>query len=487
MNFEKELILLISSKSSIIYIITHEEQRLEQALNFISQKIFAKSIYSWDFINGYICNPNQNNKALKNPIEALKIIENNQTTTPKIFLLKDYHCYLNDSSIIRKLKNMAIVLKKTNNYIIISSNSNQIPDSLHEYINIIHFPLPNNKEILTEIKKIFTVANINNKEYITILSNAYKGFSINKIKESLSRILISQISITQSIQQIEHEKRKIIQQTNILDFYPSKYKLEEIGGLYNLKDWLKKRQHAFSEQAQAYGLNPPKGLLLVGIQGTGKSLSAKAISQEWKIPLLKLDVGKIFASLMGESEIRMRQAIDIAEKCAPCILWIDEIDKAFNKTISNNDNNTSNRVLGSLLTWLAEKRNNVFVVATTNTLSGLPTEIIRKGRFDEIFFLDLPKYQERIQILTIHLKKVRPLTWFKYDIEYLSKITNQFSGAEIEQAINDAMYHSFYEKREFTTQDIINSINQIVPISFIDNKKISKLQEWAYSGKIRIA
>jgi len=486
-NFEQELILLISSKSSIIYIITDEEQRLEQTLNYISKKIFTTPIYSWDFINGYISNPNQSKKALKNPIEALEIIENYQSQTPKLFLLKDYNYFLNDSSVIRKIKNIAILLKNTNNYIIISANSNQIPNSLYEYINIIHFPLPNYKEITIEIKKIFQMANVHNIEYIKLLSNAYKGFSINKIKESLSRILISQISIQESIKQIENEKRKIIQQTNILDFYPSKYTLNEIGGLYNLKDWLKKRQHSFSESAQTYGLNNPKGLLLVGIQGTGKSLSAKAISQEWQIPLLKLDIGKIFASLMGESEIRMRQAIEIAEKCAPCILWIDEIDKAFNKNTTNNDNNTSNRVLGSLLTWLAEKNTSVFVVATTNTLSGLPTEIIRKGRFDEIFFIDLPKYQERIQILTIHLKKVRPLTWFKYDIKYLSKITNKFSGAEIEQAITDAMYNSFHENREFTTQDIINSVDQIVPISFIDESNVLRLQEWAYSGRIRIA
>nr|YP_010865373.1 hypothetical protein QQR83_pgp001 [Campylaephora boydenii]WGT74055.1 hypothetical protein [Campylaephora boydenii] len=487
MTFEKELILLISSKSSIIYIISDEEQRLEYALNLISEKIFTKSIYSWDFINGYISNPNHNKKAFKNPIEALEVIENHQSNTPNFFLLKDYHYFLNDSSVMRKIKNMAAVLKNTNNYIIISANSNQIPHSLYEYINVIYFPLPNHKEIMVEIKKICQIAQINNIEYITTLSNAYKGFSINKIKESLSRIIISQISIDKSIKQIENEKRNIIQQTNILDFYPSKYKLEEIGGLYNLKDWLKKRQSSFSEQAQTYGLNNPKGLLLVGVQGTGKSLSAKAISQEWKIPLLKLDIGKIFASLMGESEIRIRQAIEMSEKCAPCILWIDEIDKAFNKNTSQNDSNTNSRVLGSLLTWLAEKRTNVFVVATTNTLLGLPTEIIRKGRFDEIFFLDLPKYQERIQILTIHLKKVRPLTWFKYDIEYLSKITHTFSGAEIEQCIIDAMYNSFYEKREFTTQDIVHSINQIVPIAFIDEKNILRLQEWAYSGKIRIA
>nr|YP_009297066.1 hypothetical protein Ceram_133 [Ceramium japonicum]AOM66409.1 hypothetical protein Ceram_133 [Ceramium japonicum] len=487
MNFEKELILLISSKSSVIYIITDEEKRLEQALEKISKKLFTTQLSSWDFMNGYKGSPSQSKQAFKNPIEAIEIIENNTSKTPKLFLLKDFHFFLNDSSIIRKIKNTSQIIQNTNNYIIISANLTQIPTSLYEYVNIIYFPLPNHQEIKIEIQTILKLAKINNIQYLNTLSNAYKGFSIDKIRESLSRILISQISISKSIKQIEYEKRKIIQKTNILDFYPNTYNFKEIGGLYNLKYWLKKRKYIFSKNAKTYGLSNPRGILLVGIQGTGKSLSAKAISKEWNIPLLKLDIGKIFTSLMGESEIRMRQAIEISEKCAPCILWIDEIDKAFNKNISSNDNNTNNRVLASLLTWLAEKKTYVFIVATTNTLSGLPTEIIRKGRFDEIFFLDLPKYQERVQILTIHLKKIRPLSWFKYDIEYLSKITQKFSGAEIEQVIAEAMYNSFYENREFTTQDIIHAIEQTIPISFVDKENISKLQEWAYSGKVRIA
>lgn len=487
MNFEQELVLLISSKSSIVYIVTEEEQRLENKLTEISKKIFTAPIYIWDFINGYNNQINQKIEDSRNPIKALDMIEHNQSQTPKIFLLKDYNYFLNDASVTRKIKNIATLLQSTNNHIIICANSIQIPDILNEYISTIYFPLPNHLEIKEEIKKILTISDLYSQQNLHILTKIYQGFSVKRIRESLSRIILSKTSIKNSLKQIEYEKRKMIQATNILDFYPSKYKFTEVGGLYNLKDWLKKRARALSEQAQTYRLPSPKGLLLVGIQGTGKSLSAKAISKEWNLPLLKLDIGKIFASLMGESEIRMRQAIEMSEKCAPCILWIDEIDKAFNKTASSNDNSTNNRVLGSFLTWLAEKESKVFIVATTNTLSGLPTEIIRKGRFDEIFFLDLPKYQERTQILSIHLKKVRPLTWLNYDITYLSKITNKFSGAEIEQAIIDAMYNSFYENREFTTQDIINSIKQTVPIAFIDQENIEKLQDWASNGKIRIA
>ena len=486
MNFETEIILSISSKLSILYIITSEEQRLEYILSKISQRIFKTSIAPWDYINGYSNNPNESQKAVRNPLQALEIIEQ-YNSNPKIFLLKDYHIFLNDSTIIRKLKNLKISLKKTNHCIIISAYSRQIPSILIDSIYTLHMPLPNEYEIEIEVKKILRMAQLKNLDQTHLLTNAYKGFSINKIRESLSHIILSNQSFDESISYIEKEKRKIIQQTDILDFYPRNNNLKDLGGLYNLKQWLNIRKHAFSDKAINYGLPNPKGLLLVGIQGTGKSLSAKAISQEWNLPLFKLDISKIFASLVGESENRLRKAIEMSEQCKPCILWIDEIDKAFTKEQSFNDSNTTNRVLGILLTWLAEKRSSVFVVATANSLTNLPMEITRKGRFDEIFFLDLPQYIERIQIFTIHLKKIRPLTWFNYDINYLSKITSNFSGAEIEQVIIEAMYCSFDENREFTTQDIINSIKQTVPISFVDQDQVNKLQEWAYSGKVRIA
>nr|QCI05096.1 hypothetical protein [Centroceras clavulatum] len=487
MNFKQELILSISSQSSIIYIMTDEEERLENAIQIISKQIFSTSMCTWDFINGYTGNPNTSKKALRNPLEALEIIEQYNLQTPKIFLLKDYNIFLNDSTIVRKIKNIITCIKTTHSYIIICSSSIKIPNTLTEYIKIINFPLPNQKEIENEIKQVFNLINKNEHRYIKYLSNKYQGFSLRQIRASLSEIILSNLSIQDSLKKIDNEKRNIIQQTDILDFYPSTNSLKKVGGLYNLKNWLKKRKYSFSSKAQNYGLPNPKGILLVGIQGTGKSLSAKAISQEWNLPLLKLDIGKIFASLVGESETRIRKAINFSEKCAPCILWIDEIDKGFTKSTFSNDSGTTNRVLGALLTWLSEKNTNVFVVATTNTLVNLPTEIIRKGRFDEIFFLDLPKYQERTDIFKIHLKKFRPLTWFNYNIEYLSKITEQFSGAEIEQAIIEAMYNSFYENREFTTKDIVNAIKHTIPIAFIDKEDINKLQEWAYSGKVRLA
>nr|QCI03981.1 hypothetical protein [Antithamnionella ternifolia] len=487
MNFEQEIILLLSSQSSFVYIVTDEEQRLEYIMENISQKIFKSSIYCWDFISGYTQIPNTQYKAIKNPMQALEVIEKLNSETPKLFLLKDYNNFLNDISIIRKIKNITEWLKTSNSYIIISANLVLIPENLREYINLIDLPLPNTQEIEIELNRLINIKNNKKSQYIELLKIAYKGFSINKIRQSLSQIIISGISFENSIKQIEIEKKRIIQQTDILDFYPSLYNLKDLGGFKYLKLWLKKRQYSFSKKAKNYGLPNPKGILLVGIQGTGKSLSAKAISQEWNLPLLKLDIGKIFAGIVGESEIRIRKAIDISEQCSPCILWIDEIDKAFNKNNYSSDSGTTNRVLGSFLTWLSEKESQVFIVATSNSLSNLPSEIIRKGRFDEIFFLDLPTLEERNEIFKIHLKKIRPLTWKQYNINKLSEITNEFSGAEIEQVIIEAMYNGFYENREFTTLDIIKCINQAIPLAFTDQDNINKLKSWVNSGKVKIA
>jgi SpoVK/Ycf46/Vps4 family AAA+-type ATPase len=213
------------------------------------------------------------------------------------------------------------------------------------------------------------------------------------------------------------EKKQIISQTEILEYWSVDEKITNLGGLDNLKDWLKKRKTAFGIQALNYGLPTPRGLLLVGIQGTGKSLTAKAIANEWQLPLLKLDVGKLFGGIVGESESRLRQMINVAETISPCILWIDEIDKAFSNTESKGDSGTSNRVLATFISWLSEKTKPVFVIATANNIDLLPLEIIRKGRFDEIFFLDLPKKKNEKKFLKFILQEFRPNSWKSFDYQ----------------------------------------------------------------------
>jgi len=283
------------------------------------------------------------------------------------------------------------------------------------------------------------------------------------------------------------KKKQIISQTEILEYWSTSDNISSIGGVDNLKDWLKKRKTAFGIQALNYGLPTPRGLLLIGIQGTGKSLTSKAIATEWQLPLLKLDVGKLFGGIVGESESRLRQMIGLAETLSPCILWIDEIDKAFTMNDSKSDSGTSNRVLATFISWLSKKTKPVFVVATANNVELLPLEIIRKGRFDEIFFLDLPKRYEREQIFKIHIQEFRPKSCDTFDYTRLGELSESFSGAEIRQSIIEAMYHAFYENREFNTDDICDALTELVPLSQLETKQSLKLKNWAASGRIRLA
>nr|QCI06830.1 hypothetical protein [Halydictyon mirabile] len=483
MNFEKELKITLSSRNPLIYILTDEEERLEYVLNAISQQIFTENIYTWDFINGYTNNLNYKNYAQKNPLKALDSIINIEA---HIYLFKDFNFFINDLGIIRKLKNITKQLKVEKKYIIISSSEINIPDTLKEYFILINFPLPNKKEILYELNKIEQINKISPNISIDKLAIAYKGFSINKIYRSISKILLNQNQTFNILNHISEEKQKIIYETNILDLCMSNKKITDIAGLKNFKRWLKVRSTSFSQIAYNYGIPKPKGVLLVGVQGTGKSLSAKIISLEWQIPLLKLDISKIFNSILGESETKIKKMINICEQIAPCILWIDEIDKIFN-SYKNNDSGTTNRVNNIFLTWLSEQNSNVFVVATANNINNLPAELLRKGRFDEIFFIDLPNFEERLNIFKIHLKNIRPLTWYQYNIYYLSQISSNFSGAEIEQIINDAMFNAFYANRECNTQDIIKSIENAIPLAITSEKQILRLQMMVKSGKIRPA
>lgn len=487
MDFTKEIRVLLSSNNYLIYIETQEEERLEYILNTINDQQFKTNICNWNFIDGYINNPNYIQKGKKNPLEALDIIFSNEDSNAKIFLLKDFYHFINDVSISRKLKNTEKWLKKYKKYIIISGQGKQIPYELKEYITYIKLPLPNKKEIIIEISRFIDNSHNKYKQVKDKICRAYIGYTINRIRKSISQLIVLNLSETDIIQKILKEKEAFITQTDMLEFYSTNKTKINVGGLGNLKKWLKVRQLTFTKQASVYGARIPKGILLVGIQGTGKSLSAKAISTEWNLPLLKLNISKSFAGILGESENKINKAIETSESIAPCVLWIDEIDKIFTQNINNTDSGTTLRVTNIFLTWLSEKKKDVFVIATANNINNLPIEILRKGRFDEIFFVDLPKFHERINIFQIHLKKVRPLTWYKYNIYYLSKISKKFSGAEIEQSIIEAMYEGFYQNREFTTKDIEKAINEMIPLSTTEIEKIDKLRKWGHSGKIRLA
>ena len=489
MKFNDELILLLKARYPIIYINTIEEDRVEYIIRKHIKANLNRSIYSWDFVDGYTNNPNNEGFAKRNPLQALELIERLTSETPALFLLKDFNRFLTDISISRKLKNVSRILKLQPKTIIIIGSDFQIPKELQDLITVLQFNLPVENEITQELTRLVNSLNLTiDPSLFESLTRACQGLSLERIRRVLSKIIATHKTIDEnSISILLSEKKQIISQTEILEYWSVNEKMGNIGGVDNLKDWLKKRKTSFTIQASNYGLPTPRGLLLIGIQGTGKSLTAKAIATEWQLPLLKLDVGRLFGGIVGESESRLRQMIDVAETLSPCILWIDEIDKAFSNNDSRGDSGTSNRVLATFISWLSEKTKPVFVVATANNVDLLPLEIVRKGRFDEIFFLDLPELEERKEIFKIHIQEFRPNSWKLFDYKKLAQLSESFSGAEIRQSIIEAMYQAFDQQREFTTDDICLALKQLIPLAQLENSQTLKLQSWASSGRIRLA
>jgi len=489
MNFNNELNLFLKARYPVLFIDTIEEDRVEYIIRKSIKTNLNRSIYSWDFIDGYTNNPNNEGFAKRNPLQALELVERLNAETPAIFLLKDFHRFLTDLSISRKLRNISRILKLQPKTIIILGSEVKVPKELQDLITTLKFQLPLEEEIRQELNRLINSLNIQvESEVFETLIKASQGLSLERIRRVLSKIIVTYKTIDEnSIKILLSEKKQIISQTEILEYSSVTEKIDNLGGLDNLKDWLKKRKTAFSIQASNYGLPTPRGLLLIGIQGTGKSLTAKAIANDWQLPLLKLDVGKLFGGIVGESESRLRQMINVAETISPCILWIDEIDKAFSNTESKGDSGTSNRVLATFTSWLSEKTHPVFVISTANNIDLLPLEIIRKGRFDEIFFLDLPKTEEREEIFKIHLQEFRPNSWQSFEYSKLAQSSEAFSGAEIRQSIIEAMYHAFYEKREFLTEDICKALEEFIPLANLESEQMKRLQNWASSGRIRSA
>jgi SpoVK/Ycf46/Vps4 family AAA+-type ATPase len=489
MSFGEELGLLIRARYPLIYVVTLEEERAAAAIATTAQQTGNRSLYTWDFVDGYQGNPNDQGFGRRNPLQALEFIEKLPASVPAVFVLKDFHRFLDDIAISRKLRNLNQLLKAQPKNIIILTSHLAVPDDLSEMVTVLEFALPRVDEIRTEVEVLLGAMGTKLPgRILDELVRSCQGLSLERIRRVLARGIASHGEFQpEDIDLILEEKRQTIRQTQILDFYPARERINDIGGLDNLKDWLLKRGNAFSQKAQQYGIPHPRGLLLVGIQGTGKSLTAKAIAHHWHLPLLRLDVGRLFAGLVGESESRTRQMIQLSEALAPCVLWIDEIDKAFSGFEGRGDSGTTSRVFGTFITWLSEKTSPVFVVATANNIGLLPPEMLRRGRFDEIFFVGLPSQVERKAIFNVHLTRLRSQTLRNYDLDRLAYETPDFSGAEIEQTLIEAMHIAFSQDRDFTTDDILEAASQLVPLARTAQDQIQSLQDWAASGRARLA
>lgn len=479
----KEISIYIKARYPIIYLVTSEEGRAEKLLEKAGE-LSKKPCFFWSATGGYY-NTNKFGKDT-DPLNALNVIMD--YTEPGLFILKDFHPFLEDPVTIRKIRDIVANLKKSYKTLFIISPLLVLPPGLEKDITPVDIPMPSTKEIkqvlLQLINPLEQARKIKVKlddDLVEKVVNASRGLTEGELENLYAKLIVSNRRFDEGdLPLVVAEKKKLIRKSGLLEYYDFSESIDTVGGLDKLKSWLNQRGTAFSQKAREFGLPEPKGMLLLGVQGCGKSLAAKATSTLWNLPLLKLDVGKIFDSYLGSSEKNIREAIKIAEALSPNILWLDEIDKAFSGMGSqqSGDFGVSARVFGTFLTWMQEKTYPVFVLATANNIENLPPELLRKGRFDEIFFVDLPIKEERESIFKIHFNK-RNRDPEKFDIPGFVDKAEGFTGAEIEQLIISGLYRAFAEDREIEDKDIFHEIEETVPLSVTYKERIDALRSWA--------
>jgi len=483
-EFESELRLLIRARYPIIYLVSWEERRVERIVRRTASDL-GKHVVVWTCSSGFDPAEVKLSDATK-PFQALSHIV--QVPEKSIFLLKDFHPFLEDPAVVRRMRDISFKLKTSFKTVIILSPVLKIPVELEKEISVLDVPLPSERELAKILQSVITRAKRDPRLTVDIapsvaakMVRATCGLTEEEAENAFAKALVNDGRFTEDdLPTIINEKKQIIRKTGVLEYYDLTETFDAIGGLAKLKTWLVNRANAFGQEARDYGLPEPKGLLLVGVQGCGKSLTAKAVASLWKLPLLRLDVGNLFGSYIGTSEENMRKAIKIAESLSPAVLWLDEIEKGFSGVSSSgfSDAGTTARVFATFLTWLQEKTKPVFVVATANSIEQLPPEMLRKGRFDEIFFIDLPTLEERRSILNIHLSK-RNRDPRHFAVDMLARECEGFSGAEIEQAIISALYDAFAERREIRTEDIVAAFRATVPLSTMMREQIDAFRAWA--------
>lgn len=487
----KDLEILINSHYPIICIETFEESRAEERVQEVAKRL-ELPLFVWTATQG-LRRTIESKPVYKTqaPLDALHFI--NTSSLEGIYLLKDLHRYLEDPLTVRRLRDISQAFRQKRRSLIMTAPSFSLPVELEKEVVRYELSLPGREELKALVRKV--VRDIAAKRKITVridsevgraLITSLAGLTLSEAERVLTRCIMEDGRLdANDIPALLEIKKEKIARSGILEFFPREESFSEVGGLQNLKYWLKVRQGAFSREAERFGLPAPRGVLLLGVQGCGKSLMAKAIAQEWSLPLLRMDMGSLYNKYIGETEKNLREAISLSESLSPVILWIDEIEKAFAGTgSSDTDGGVSTRLLGTFLSWLQEKKSPVFVVATSNDITALPPELLRKGRLDEIFFVDLPNEEEREEIFSVHLRG-RKRDPADYDLSALVKESQGFSGAEIEQSIVSALYAAFSRKTGLITATLLEELRNTYPLSVVMKEQIQELREWARERTVR--
>jgi SpoVK/Ycf46/Vps4 family AAA+-type ATPase len=491
-NRANELEVLIRAKYPLIYVLSWEERRVQAMLADIAARR-KKRLYAWTVTDGIVAvdtvRPTPVDPNATTPLKALEYVEHSRDAA--IFVLKDLHFFIQDTRLmdtivlIRKLRDMVQPLKESEKTIVLMSPVLRYPVELEKDITVLDCSLPTRQELSDALDRIIRSVRERGDLRIDLddvsrerVLKAASGLTSSEAENVFAKSLVETRRLDLDV--IIAEKKQLIRKSQVLEYYDAVEDMAYVGGMADLKAWLRKRSLAFSERARRFGLPEPRGLLLLGVQGGGKSLVAKSVAGLWKLPLLRLDMGKVFSEMVGSSEQNIRVALGLAESVSPCVLWLDELEKGIAGLDSSNrsDAGTAARVFGSFLVWMQEKTAPVFVIATSNDISSLPPELLRKGRFDEIFFVDLPSQAERREIWSIHLAR-RHRDPLQFDLDLMARETEGFSGAEIEQVIISALYDAFEAERELTDGDLRYNIRQTIPISQTMSERITALRNWA--------
>ncbi|HZM81467.1 MAG TPA: AAA family ATPase [Candidatus Limnocylindrales bacterium] len=491
-----EIKLYLRARVPLIVLVTVEEQRALDVLDQVRRdRDHGADLVTWDIADRFRSKAGRAMPDAATPEAALDKIREmvgKEKDRADLYVLKDFHEFWGKSPATkRKVRNLAHHLVYTRASLIVTMPVRDVPTELSDDLVLVDLPLPDAVALRRQLDDLIGNTSGVRSELTphgrARLAQAALGLTSTQAARAFAKAIVrDQVLDEQDIQAVLEEKKAVIRRSQALEFYSADETPDDVGGLEVLKHWLELRERAFGEEAAAYGLPAPKGVALIGIPGTGKSLTAKMVGGLWRLPLLRLDVGALFGSLVGESEERVRRALDLAETVAPCVLWIDELEKSL-ASGGSGDGGTSQRVFGTILTWMQEKTKPVFVVATANDVCSLPPEMLRRGRFDEIFFLDLPTEAERREIISVHLRK-RGRDVRSFDLAHLGRVSDGYVGAELEQAVIDAMYRAFSDNgRDITTEDVALAIAQLVPLSRSQREVIEGLRAWLREGRAKSA
>ncbi|NIP29398.1 MAG: AAA family ATPase [Candidatus Dadabacteria bacterium] len=483
-----EIEIIIKSRFRLIVLDTNEENRAESLLKLLADYMDIP-FFTWTRTQGLKRQDINSKGTVYNSSNASIALDHiSSSKFHAIYHFKGFGEYVDDKNIAGKLLDAVQCLAKKDSAIILTGTNIGIPKILKSETTKIKMPAPSieeYRELLSHIVRDMTFKNnvkveMTEQETTQLLNNI-KGLTLTEAEKILTKIMVIDNKLSKKdIRNVIDAKKDVIEKDGVLEYYPVEESMDNIAGLTTLKKWLGKRKNIITnpDKARGFGLDFPKGILVLGVPGCGKSLCAKAVAMEWELPLLKFDTANLYNKYIGETEKNLNNAINTAEKLAPVILWIDEIEKAFSAVTSEHDGGLSTRIFGTFLSWMQERKGDVFIFATANDVSKLPPEFLRKGRFDEIFFVDLPNGKSRKTIFEIHLKK-RGKDINKFDLERFVEISDGFTGSEIEQAIVSGLYTAFSENTDLTTDIIVSEIEETQPLSITMAEKINKLRNWS--------